>query len=64
MNSEDFEHEEFGVTKAVCLSFHGFDFVVGSFEWSGGDRVVVPCKDAPGMKAKGLGKLHEHTDAG
>ena len=29
-----FEFEEFVVTESVGLSFHGFDFVVGSFEWS------------------------------
>jgi hypothetical protein len=45
----DFKFKEFLVTEAVGLSFHGFDFVVGAFEWSRGDGVVVVGEDAPGI---------------
>jgi hypothetical protein len=37
----DFEFEEFGVTEDIGLSFHGFDFVVVTFQWCGGDWIVV-----------------------
>ena len=41
MDGIDFEFEEVFVTEAVGLSFHSFDFVVGSFEGTGGDGEVV-----------------------
>jgi len=32
MDSKDFEFKEFRISEAVGLAFHGFDFVVGSFQ--------------------------------
>ena len=64
MYSEDFEHEEFGVSESVGLAFHGFDFVVGAFQRAGRDGIVVPGEDAPGVKAECLGKLFQDADAG
>ncbi len=34
--------DEQWAAEAVGLSFHGLDFVVGSFQRTGGDRGVVP----------------------
>jgi hypothetical protein len=35
MQRHDFEFEEFVVSEAVGLSFHGIDFVAGAFQRSG-----------------------------
>ena len=64
MDSKDFEFKEFRISEAVVLAFHGFDFVVGSFQRHGGDGMVVPGKDAPGVEAKCFGKLFQDADAG
>ena len=39
--------EEFLITEAVGLMFHGFDFVVGAFQAAGGDRVIVVGQNVP-----------------
>ena len=49
MNAEDFESEELGIAKAVGLPLHGFDLVVGSFQRTGRDGIVVPGQDAVGV---------------
>ena len=64
MDAEDFEFEELGISESVGLSFHRFDFVVGAFQGSGRDGVVVPGQDALGMEAEGSRKLFEHPNAG
>ena len=60
MEREDFEFEEFMISESVGLSFHGFDLVIGPFEWSGRDRVVVPSEDSLGMPAE-RSRSEEHT---
>jgi hypothetical protein len=35
MNPHDFQFEEFIVSEAVSLSFHGFDFIVGAIQRAG-----------------------------
>ena len=62
MYSEDFEHEEFGVSEPAGLAFHGFDLVVGAFQRARRDGVVVPSEDAPGVEAEGLGELLQVDD--
>ena len=42
MKGQDFEFEEFQVTEAVGLAFHGFDLVIGALQGAGGDGVVIP----------------------
>ena len=64
MDAEDFEPEEFGVSRAVSLAFHGFDFVVRAFKGADRDRLVVRGKDSPGVEAERFGELLEHADAG
>jgi len=51
MESKNFEFEKFLIAESVGLSFHGFDFVVGPFERTGGDWIVVPSEDALGVPA-------------
>lgn len=63
MQGIDFENEEFSVSEAVCLSLHGFDFVVGCLQWSGGDGVEVPCEESVFVESQGLGKVLEHSDS-
>lgn len=46
MNGYDFEFEEFEISEAIGLPFHGFDFVVSSFERSGGNGIVIIGQDA------------------
>jgi hypothetical protein len=64
MNAEDCESEEFGVSEAVGLAFHGLDLVIGAFRGPARDGVVVPGEDTPGVQAKCLGELLQHGDAG
>lgn len=35
MKRQNFELEELGITISIGLPFHGFDFVVCAFQWSG-----------------------------
>ena len=62
MDGVDFEFEEVFVSEAIGLSLHGFDFVVGSFEGSGGDGEVIVGEDSPSVVAKSVGKLDWHFD--
>ena len=57
MDAEDFQAEELLISESISLAFHGFDFVVGSFQRPGRDGMVVVGQDALGMEAKGLGKI-------
>jgi hypothetical protein len=57
MNSHDFEFKEFEVSKAIGLSFHGFDLVVGALQGSGGDGVVIVGQDAGSMSGHGTPHL-------
>ena len=63
MDCIDFQDEELVVTKAVGLAFHGLDLVVGAFQGTGGNGVVVVGQQAVGVEAKGSGKLLEHANA-
>ena len=40
-----------------------FDFVVGSLQRSGGDRVVVPVEDTFAVDLQRAGELHQLSDA-
>ena len=63
MEHEEFEFEELEISISVGLSLNEFDFVVGSFEAAGRDRVVVPVEDAFAVGWQGAGELHELFDA-
>nr|VFK45367.1 MAG: hypothetical protein BECKTC1821E_GA0114239_10477 [Candidatus Kentron sp. TC]VFK47108.1 MAG: hypothetical protein BECKTC1821D_GA0114238_10416 [Candidatus Kentron sp. TC]VFK60068.1 MAG: hypothetical protein BECKTC1821F_GA0114240_10407 [Candidatus Kentron sp. TC] len=41
MQSLDFELEEFHVPKTICHLLKSFNFVVGSFQWTGGKTVEI-----------------------
>jgi len=45
------------------LSLEEFDFVVGSLQRFGRDRVVVPVEDAFAVGLKGTGELHQRPDS-
>ena len=64
MDAEDFESQELWISESISLAFHGFDFVVGSFQRPSRDGMVVVSQDAPGVEAKGFGKVVQHADAG
>lgn len=64
MKGQDFEFEEFVIPEAIGLPFHGFDLIVGPFQGSGGDGVVIIGQDAAAVKGQGLGHLDQHGDAG
>jgi len=55
--SVDFQDEELMVSEAVGLAIHGFDFVVGAFQRSGGNGVVVVGKETVGVKTERSGEL-------
>jgi len=59
----DFEFEVFLVAEAVGLAFEHCDRVVGVFEGTGRDRVIVPGKDAGSIDGQGAGEGCEHEDA-
>ena len=59
----DTEHEEGFVSEAVCLSLHSFDLVIGPFQWSGGDPMVVVREDSPAVGSQSLGKVFEYSDS-
>ena len=46
MDSHDFQFEELHISKAICLSFHDLDLVVGALQGGSGNGVVVIGKDA------------------
>jgi hypothetical protein len=60
----ELEGEEFSVAKSVVLAVHGFDFVIGAFEWAGGDGVVVPGQNSGGVGEEGAGEVVQDADAG
>jgi len=62
MDSKDFQFEELFVPEAVCLPFHGFDFVVGSFQGAGRDRVVVVGQDAVEVLGHRVRHVAQHPD--
>jgi hypothetical protein len=63
MEGEDFEDEELLVSNSIGLTFHGFDFVVGAFEWVGRSEIAVIGQAAEGVEAEGLGELMRHLNA-
>ena len=62
MHGEDFEFEEVEVAVAEGSSLEEFEFVVGGFEWFGGDGVVVPVQQSAAMTGDGFGELLEDSD--
>jgi hypothetical protein len=63
MQSIDFEDEECPVPKSVCLTLQCFDFVVGSFQWPGRDRMVIVSEDSSLVGSQRLGNVFEYFDA-
>jgi len=63
MKGIDSEHEEGLVSKSVCLSLERFDLVVGSFQGSGGNPMIVVSEDALFVGAQGFGNILEYADA-
>ena len=63
MHGEDFEFEEVAVSVAEGTSLEEFEFVVGGFEWSGRDPVIVPIQQASEMSGARFGELLQDTDA-
>jgi len=61
VNGHDFEFEEFEISEAVGLPFHGFDFVIGSFKRSCGNGIVVIGQDAGPVSSQGMGELDERA---
>ena len=55
MDSHYFEFEKLHVTKAICLTFHGLDFVVGTLEGTVGDREIVIVQKPFSVFRKGSG---------
>jgi hypothetical protein len=45
MELVELEFQKLLVAESVVLACHGFDFVVGAFQWSVRDRVCVPGQD-------------------
>jgi len=41
VKGQDFEFKKFPIPEAIGLSRHSLDFVVGTFQGAGGDRVIV-----------------------
>ena len=64
MYSEDLKFEELQIAEAVGLAFHGFDFVVHSFEGSGRDAAVVVRQDAVAMLLEGGGNARKYNEGG
>lgn len=64
MAVHDFKFEEFFVSKAICFSFHGFDFVIQSFQGACRNRVIVMGQYAEAVDGNGFGHFLEHADAG
>ena len=62
MQRIDFEHEELLISEAVCLSLHSFDFVVGSFQRTCRDSIVVVGEDSGPMGPERFCKPFEHGD--
>ena len=46
----NFEFEEFMISEPVGLLWHGFDFVVGSFQGTGGYGVIIISQESPAME--------------
>ena len=63
MHGEDFEFEEVEVTVSEGSSLEEFEFVVGGFEWSGGEGMIVPIQQAAAMSGDRFGELLQDSDA-
>ena len=46
MDGHDFQFKEFQIAESIGLSFHGFNFVVGSFQRACGDMIEMILKTA------------------
>ena len=64
MNAHYFEFKELIVSESISLFFHGLDLVVGSFQRSGGDRIVEVGQDSIPLGHEGVSEPCEHWDAG
>lgn len=61
VESVDLENEEGAVSKALRFSVQRFDPAEFSFQWSAGAGVVMVCKDACSVEAKGLYEDLDHA---
>ena len=59
----DTEHEKGLVSESVCLSLERLDLIVGSFQRSGGDPMIVVSEDALFVSGQGFGNIFEYADA-
>jgi hypothetical protein len=57
VGAQDFQLEELVISEPIGLPFHGLDFVVGSFQGTGGDAVVVVGQDTGSIGGYQGGKL-------
>jgi hypothetical protein len=57
------EPKEGPVPEAVCLSLECFDLVVGSFQGSGRNPMIVVSEDTGSVGAQRLGNILEYADA-
>ena len=48
---EDFQHEEFLVSKAIGLAFHHLNLGIGAFQGPSGDAAIVPSHDNRAMQS-------------
>jgi hypothetical protein len=42
VQSQDFQHEELGVSKDIGLAFHDLDLGICAFERTGGNAAIIP----------------------
>ena len=57
------EDEEVSVSKAICLSLHGLDFVIRALQGAGGDSVIIVCEDSSPVSPKGVREVLEYPNA-
>ena len=60
----EFEGEEVGVAEAVVLAVESLDLVIGSFQGTGGNWIVIPGQDSLGVLEQRPGEIVEDADAG
>jgi len=59
----DAEHEEGLISETVGLTLERLDLVVGSFQGSGRNPMIVVSEDALFVSPQGLGNILEYADA-
>jgi hypothetical protein len=62
MKRINFESEKFHISKAICLTLKSFNFIVGPFQRTCRDIVIVVRKDTLPMVFKGVSELLKKSD--